>query len=89
MDAIFEYYPGFAKSKSLSAPRCQPIAHFIMAFMGAGANMTSGFHRSMACAFMPDSIFLMAFKIFYPMAGNQIDDRGSIERSRAKTIDIF
>ncbi|MEO9021346.1 MAG: phytanoyl-CoA dioxygenase family protein [Ginsengibacter sp.] len=56
MDAIFEFYPQFIKSKSVAVPMKAGSCSFHngLTIHGAGANMTSGFRRAMACAYMPD-----------------------------------
>ena len=56
MDAIFDFYPQFIKSKSVSVPMKAGSCSFHngLTIHGAGANMTSGFRRAMACAYMPD-----------------------------------
>ena len=56
MDAIFEFYPQFIKSKSVAVPMKAGSCSFHngLTIHGAGANMTKGFRRAMACAYMPD-----------------------------------
>ncbi len=56
MDAIFEFYPQFIKSKSVAVPMKAGSCSFHngLTIHGAGANMTNGFRRAMACAYMPD-----------------------------------
>ncbi|MFZ4771933.1 MAG: phytanoyl-CoA dioxygenase family protein, partial [Ferruginibacter sp.] len=56
MDAIFDFYPQFVKSKSVSVPMKAGSCSFHngLTIHGAGANMTSGFRRAMACAYMQD-----------------------------------
>ncbi len=56
MDAIFEFYPQFIKSKSVAVPMKAGSCSFHngLTIHGAGANMTSGFRRAMTCAYMPD-----------------------------------
>lgn len=56
MDAIFEFYPQFVKSESVAVPMKAGSCSFHngLTIHGAGANMTNGFRRAMACAFMPD-----------------------------------
>ena len=60
MDAIFEFYPGFAKSKSLTVPtiRGNCSLHNGLTIHGTGVNMTNGFRLSMAYDYMPDGIGL-------------------------------
>ncbi|MEO6948822.1 MAG: phytanoyl-CoA dioxygenase family protein [Ginsengibacter sp.] len=56
MDAIFEFYPQFKKSKSVAVPMKAGSCSFHngLTVHGAGANMTNGFRRAMTCAYMPD-----------------------------------
>jgi len=56
MDAVFEFYPQFIKSKSVAVPMKAGSCSFHngLTIHGAGANMTNGFRRAMACAYMPD-----------------------------------
>lgn len=56
MDAIFEFYPQFKKSKSVAVPMKAGSCSFHngLTIHGAGANMTNGFRRAMTCAYMPD-----------------------------------
>jgi len=56
MDAIFEFYPQFIKSKSVAVPMKAGSCSFHngLTIHGAGANMTNGFRRAMTCAYMPD-----------------------------------
>jgi ectoine hydroxylase-related dioxygenase (phytanoyl-CoA dioxygenase family) len=56
MDAIFDFYPQFIKSKSVAVPMKAGSCSFHngLTIHGAGANMTNGFRRAMACAYMPD-----------------------------------
>ena len=56
MDAIFEFYPQFIKSKSVAVPMKAGSCSFHngLTIHGAGANMTNGFRHAMACAYMPD-----------------------------------
>jgi phytanoyl-CoA hydroxylase len=56
MDSIFETYPRLMRSKSVAAPMKAGSCSFHngLTVHGAGANMTSGWRRAMACAYMPD-----------------------------------
>ena len=56
MDAIFDFYPQFIKSKSVAVPMKAGSCSFHngLTMHRAGANMTNGFRRAMACAYMPD-----------------------------------
>lgn len=56
MDAIFNFYPQFAKSRSVAAPMKAGSCSFHngLTIHGAHANMTAGFRRAMTCAYMPD-----------------------------------
>ena len=56
MDAIFDFYPQFIKSKSVAVPMKAGSCSFHngLTIHGAGANMTNGYRRAMTCAFMPD-----------------------------------
>lgn len=56
MDAIFDFYPQFIQSKSVSVPMKAGSCSFHngLTIHGAGANMTNGFRRAMTCAYMPD-----------------------------------
>jgi phytanoyl-CoA hydroxylase len=56
MDAVFDFYPRFIKSKSVSVPMKAGSCSFHngLTIHGAGANMTNGFRRAMTCAYMPD-----------------------------------
>ena len=56
MDAIFDFYPQFIKSKSVAVPMKAGSCsiHNGLTIHGAGANMTNGFRRAMTCAYMPD-----------------------------------
>ncbi len=56
MDSIFETYPQFSKSSSVSVPLKAGSCTFHngLTIHGAGANMTSGWRRAMTCAYMPD-----------------------------------
>lgn len=56
MDGIFEVYPQFVKTASVSAPMKAGSCSFHngLTIHGAGANMTNGFRRAMTCAYMPD-----------------------------------
>ena len=56
MDAIFDFYPQFIKSKSVAVPMKAGSCSFHngLTIHGAGANMTNGFRRAMTCAYMPD-----------------------------------
>lgn len=55
MDAIFEVYPQFRKSRSVSAPMKAGSCSFHngLTIHGANPNMTPGYRRAMTCAFMP------------------------------------
>lgn len=59
MDAIFEFYPKFAKSKSVAVPMKAGSCSFHngLTIHGTGANMTNGLRRAMSCAYMPDGAF--------------------------------
>ena len=56
MDAVFDFYPQFIKSSSVSVPMKAGSCSFHngLTIHGAGANMTNGFRRAMTCAYMPD-----------------------------------
>ena len=56
MDAIFDMYPQFLKTKSVAVPMKAGSCSFHngLTIHGAGANMTNGFRRAMTCAYMPD-----------------------------------
>ena len=56
MDAVFDFYPQFIKSKSVVVPMKAGSCSFHngLTIHGAGANMTNGFRRAMTCAYMPD-----------------------------------
>ncbi|OJY94622.1 phytanoyl-CoA dioxygenase [Terrimonas sp.] len=56
MDAIFDFYPEYRKSKSVAAPMKAGSCSFHngLTIHGAGANMTNGFRRAFTCAYMPD-----------------------------------
>ncbi len=56
MDAVFDFYPQFIKSKSVAVPMKAGSCsiHNGLTIHGAGANMTNGFRRAMTCAYMPD-----------------------------------
>ncbi len=56
MDAIFQVYPQFIKTKSTAAPMKAGSCSFHngLTIHGANANMTGGFRRAMTCAYMPD-----------------------------------
>jgi ectoine hydroxylase-related dioxygenase (phytanoyl-CoA dioxygenase family) len=56
MDAIFEVYPQFLKTKSVAVPMKAGSCSFHngLTMHGAGANMTNGFRRAMTCAYMSD-----------------------------------
>ncbi len=56
MDVIFDSYPQFRNSKSVPVPMKAGSCSFHngLTIHGAGANMTNGFRRAMACAYMPD-----------------------------------
>ncbi len=56
MNAVFEFYPQFAKTAPFCAAMKAGSASFHngLCIHGAGANMTAGFRRAMTCAYMPD-----------------------------------
>lgn len=56
MDAIFEFYPQFKNTQSVSVPMKAGSCSFHngLTIHGAGANMTNGFRRAMTCAYMPN-----------------------------------
>lgn len=56
MDSIFEAYPEYRKSPSVSVPLRAGSCTFHngLTIHGAGPNMTPGWRRAMTCAFMPD-----------------------------------
>lgn len=56
MDAIFDFYPQFARTASAAVPMKAGSCSFHngLTIHGAGANMTNGFRRAMTCAYMPD-----------------------------------
>lgn len=56
MDAVFDFYPQFRKSKSVAVPMKAGSCSFHngLNIHGAGPNMTNGFRRAMTCAYMPD-----------------------------------
>lgn len=56
MDAVFDFYPQFIKSKSVAVPMKAGSCSFHngLTIHGAGANMTNGFRRAMTCAYMPE-----------------------------------
>jgi phytanoyl-CoA hydroxylase len=56
MDAVFDFYPQFIKSKSAAVPMKAGSCSFHngLTIHGAGPNMTNGFRRAMTCAYMPD-----------------------------------
>ena len=56
MNAVFNFYPEFAKTKPYCATMKAGTASFHngLCIHGAGANMTPGFRRAMTCAYMPD-----------------------------------
>lgn len=64
MDAVFEFYPQFIKSKSVAVPMKAGSCSFHngLTIHGAGANMTNGFRRAMACAYMPDGAIFNGIK---------------------------
>jgi len=64
MDAIFEFYPQFIKSKSVAVPMKAGSCSFHngLTIHGAGANMTNGFRRAMTCAYMPDGAVFNGIK---------------------------
>lgn len=64
MDAIFDFYPQFIKSKSVSVPMKAGSCSFHngLTIHGAGANMTNGFRRAMTCAYMPDGAIFNGIK---------------------------
>lgn len=57
MNAVFQFYPQFSKSKSVCAAMKAGSASFHngLCIHGAGANMTPGYRRAMTCAYMPDA----------------------------------
>jgi phytanoyl-CoA hydroxylase len=56
MDSIFDTYPQLFPAKAVPAPMKAGSCSFHngLTIHGAGANMTSGWRRAMACAYMPD-----------------------------------
>ncbi len=64
MDAVFDFYPQFAQSKSVSVPMKAGSCSFHngLTIHGAGANMTNGFRRAMTCAYMPDGAVFNGIK---------------------------
>lgn len=64
MDAIFDFYPQFVKSKSVAVPMKAGSCSFHngLTIHGAGANMTNGFRRAMTCAYMPDGAVFNGIK---------------------------
>ena len=52
MDAIFKFYPEFAKSKSLIPGNCS--LHNDVTIHRAGDSITNCFRRAMAYAYIPD-----------------------------------
>lgn len=56
MDAVFDFYPQFIKSKSVAVPMKAGSCSFHngLTIHGACANMTNGFRSAMTCAYMPD-----------------------------------
>jgi len=56
MDGIFEVYPQLKNLKTTAAPMKAGSCSFHngLTIHGANANMTPGFRRAMACAYMPD-----------------------------------
>lgn len=56
MNAVFKFYPQFAKTNPFCATMKAGTASFHngLCIHGAGANMTPGFRRAMTCAYMPD-----------------------------------
>lgn len=64
MDAIFDFYPQFIKSKSVAVPMKAGSCSFHngLTIHGAGANMTNGFRRAMTCAYMPDGAVFNGIK---------------------------
>ena len=56
MDAVFDFYPQFIKSKSVAVPMKAGSCSFHngLTIHGAGSNMTNGFRRAMTCAYMPE-----------------------------------
>jgi phytanoyl-CoA hydroxylase len=56
MDAVFDFYPQFIKSKSVAAPMKAGSCSFHngLTIHGAGANMTNGFRRAVTFAYMPE-----------------------------------
>jgi phytanoyl-CoA hydroxylase len=64
MDAIFEFYPQFIKSKAVAVPMKAGSCSFHngLTIHGAGANMTNGYRRAMTCAYMPDGAVFNGIK---------------------------
>ncbi len=64
MDAVFDFYPQFIKSKSVAVPMKAGSCSFHngLTIHGAGANMTNGFRRAMTCAYMPDGAVFNGIK---------------------------
>jgi phytanoyl-CoA hydroxylase len=64
MDAIFDFYPQFIKSKSVAVPMKAGSCSFHngLTIHGAGANMTNGVRRAMTCAYMPDGAVFNGIK---------------------------
>ncbi|MBS1564592.1 MAG: phytanoyl-CoA dioxygenase family protein [Bacteroidetes bacterium] len=56
MGAVFNFYPAFKKTPSVSAAMKAGSCSFHngLTIHGAGANMTAGYRRAMTCAYMPD-----------------------------------
>lgn len=56
MDGIFEIYPGLINTKPVAAPMKAGSCSFHngLTIHGANANMTNGFRRAIACAYMPE-----------------------------------
>ncbi len=64
MDAIFEMYPQFLNTESVSVPMKAGSCSFHngLTIHGAGANMTNGYRRAMTCAYMPDGAVFNGIK---------------------------
>jgi len=64
MDAVFDFYPQFIKSRSVAVPMKAGSCSFHngLTIHGAGANMTNGFRRAMTCAYMPDGAIFNGIK---------------------------
>jgi phytanoyl-CoA hydroxylase len=64
MDAVFQTYPQFIKTRSVAVPMKAGSCSFHngLTIHGAGANMTNGFRRAMTCAYMPDGAIFNGIK---------------------------